>query len=434
MADDMFTVGASGSIGNLLTVATGAKSPSPSGHDGMVIFDGDASYANILNTPYRGYIVLDGEKAGACNWKLYNSAMGGNDFACYCQSMNHSKFTYIWVDKAASGFNASFTGTLEICYCTFTDIEQDAAIRNIVGNDGATSYGLSKIHHNTIQTNYNVVGGFGPDGIQVGDSNDIYDNTFYTAAGATNGAQHPDFLQTQGSYLRIYNNIFRNAIDSAIDVDLSNNWGECLNHFWVYNNIFTQDSSITRSSGVGSWPAAIRVYNFTGSAIDDVVICNNTFVDWMGDGTYTGWGININQQGSATVANTIVKNNLFLNVATASYYVINIAASSGAVAADWNVDYNLVNAGAHGVTTVEVDGAAYTQAHPRTGVPTFIAYTHTDPSNDYHLATADTAARGQGTDLSGYFTTDKDGVTRSAWDIGAYEYVNTANPWVMIYG
>ena len=42
--------------------------------------------------------------------------------------------------------------------------------------------------------------------------------------------------------------------------------------------------------------------------------------------------------------------------------------------------------------------------------------------DDYHLKAAATGVRGEGTDLSAYFTTDVDGETRVAWDIGADEY------------
>ena len=44
-------------------------------------------------------------------------------------------------------------------------------------------------------------------------------------------------------------------------------------------------------------------------------------------------------------------------------------------------------------------------------------------SDDYHLASTDAGALGYGTDLSGTFTIDIDGETRSSWDIGADEYV-----------
>jgi len=51
---------------------------------------------------------------------------------------------------------------------------------------------------------------------------------------------------------------------------------------------------------------------------------------------------------------------------------------------------------------------------------------------NFHL----TAETGAGTDLGSSFNTDPDGVTRGAgsvWDIGAYEYVDPARPYVRIY-
>lgn len=44
--------------------------------------------------------------------------------------------------------------------------------------------------------------------------------------------------------------------------------------------------------------------------------------------------------------------------------------------------------------------------------------------DDFHLASGDTDAIGAGTDLSGTFTDDIDGDTRSAWDIGADEFIS----------
>jgi hypothetical protein len=48
-------------------------------------------------------------------------------------------------------------------------------------------------------------------------------------------------------------------------------------------------------------------------------------------------------------------------------------------------------------------------------------------SEDFHLISTDTDAIDNGADLSGTFTTDIDGTTRSGtWDIGADEYVSSA--------
>ena len=75
------------------------------------------------------------------------------------------------------------------------------------------------------------------------------------------------------------------------------------------------------------------------------------------------------------------------------------------------------NCGAAGCNT----GFSYgTQTTCSSTTPTFV----NEGADDFHLAAGDTTWRGQGTDLSGTFTDDIDGQTRSApWDIGADEYV-----------
>jgi hypothetical protein len=46
-----------------------------------------------------------------------------------------------------------------------------------------------------------------------------------------------------------------------------------------------------------------------------------------------------------------------------------------------------------------------------------------DPENGDFRLTANSPARGAGTNLSAYFTTDITGRARSSWDIGAYEFI-----------
>jgi hypothetical protein len=423
-ANNMLTVGASGSSGSPITIATGAKSPSPSGHDGTVIFEGGTSYYGLINTNSRTYIIIDGEKSGARNWTLQNTTSGNSEAAAIEADSAHNLIvTYLTIQTVGMGIYATYANALTVSYCSITGVIVDTAIRNIVANSSATEYGLAKYHHNNIQINVNNSTGAGPDGIQSGKSSDIYNNTFSSAVGTVVGAQHPDYVQSAGQYHRIYNNVFRNPIDSSIDVDAGTNWDNVFSNLLVYNNIFTSDSD---SSDAASWPSGVRVYNGAYATVDNIIIANNTFVDLRGDGTYSGRPLHITPPASVTLGNNIkIQNNIFYNTGDNNYSVIEIAGST-ATAAQWGVDYNLVNAGTHGSTSVIVDGSAYTQSNPRTGTPTFVSYAHTSSSNDYALTSGDTAAKDQGVDLSAYFSTDKLGVTRSGtWDIGAYEYGGT---------
>lgn len=79
------------------------------------------------------------------------------------------------------------------------------------------------------------------------------------------------------------------------------------------------------------------------------------------------------------------------------------------------------NVGVSGATTAFSGTISQTTCSSST--PTFV-----DADNDdFHLASNDTTWHNQGTDLSGTFTTDIDGETRSGtWDIGADEYVAAA--------
>ena len=433
-ANGMLTVGASGTSGNRITIATGAKSPSPTGHDGTVIFSGNGSYFGLVTVDSRNYITIDGEKNGASNWEMTDTQMVSDASPMEGHSSNFVVIQYLTIHNVAMGINCASSNDLEIAYCNIYDIRQEAGIRSIASNSGATTYGRTKIHHNSIRINTTLSGGYGPDGIQTGVSTSVYNNSFSSINGTVTGTQHPDFIQSAGAYHAIYNNEFRNPIDSAVDVDAGWNWDGYVDHLRVYNNVFTSDSNCSAAS---SWPSGIRVYLSAGTwqnqTMDDVIIANNTFVDFHGNDSgslYASQPIKFENVPSGVTPGTdfVIQNNLFYNSANSNYSIVNIP-NTNANAASWNVDYNLVNAGAHGTTVLTVDGSSYTQAHPFNSVPSFVSYSEGNPSNDYRLASGDTAAKDHGADLSAFFQTDKDGITRSgAWDIGAYEYTTGSSP------
>jgi len=159
--NNMFTVGASGSdADHRITIATGAKSPSSSGHDGTVTFDGDGAYAVLINCNSQQWVKFDGEKNGAINWIVQDTKRtGAYSSANYAVGLTNAMsstgkiFTYIRVHDASDGINAGAvtdgTSVLEISYCDIHDVVGDHLIS--VSGTAAQTLGNILIHHNTLQ-------------------------------------------------------------------------------------------------------------------------------------------------------------------------------------------------------------------------------------------------------------------------------------------
>lgn len=144
---------------------------------------------------------------------------------------------------------------------------------------------------------------------------------------------------------------------------------------YFYNNILYNFNG-TNGCGINTWnTSGVNSYYY-----------NNTFVNCT--------------TGLATEG-AIAKNNLFYNCTTAT-----TGLTGGA-----NVDYN----------ATDLTGLGYTD----TGGHSHVSHTFTFVgAADFHLQSSDSGAIDLGVDLSGTFTTDIDGQTRSGtWDIGADEYV-----------
>lgn len=158
----------------------------------------------------------------------------------------------------------------------------------------------------------------------------------------------------------------------------SSGWGD--NGFLINNIVFGHDAGL--------------FMNFASSSSTIFDCHNNTFYDMGVD------GINMN---STTSANVSMRNNIVNNCGTACYQ---------------NLNANAVHSNNISDDTTSPDAAFQSLS------PTFVD--DTTPPYNLHLDAADTAARGQGANLSSLFTDDVDGDTRSAWDIGADEYISPA--------
>lgn len=172
------------------------------------------------------------------------------------------------------------------------------------------------------------------------------------------------------------------------------------------------------SHGVQVWDGS------EGSGCNDIVIKNCTAYNCdRGYGIYAGarnviynciaysnaYGIFFRNDGGTVDSPAAYNNTLISN----SGYGINInGVAIGAAVVKNNICYS------NGVDIQNDDGATVLATNLTGTNPSFVDLS----GHDYHLTSGSTAAIGQGTDLSGTFTTDKDGVTRSTWDIGAYFY------------
>ncbi len=415
------TVGASGTAGNPITIALDAANAS---HNGTVIFN----TAGI--TLQKNYVTLDGNVNGVSHLVITNIYNAGDRVAAWAISdysfgTTGVKIYYVTVARCNNGINLSGSTGYEIGHCLFTNILGDAAIMVIQSTGGFDA--------NLIYSNRFYVPGWGADRIQCGNGNSIFGNYFSSSlsTGSEIRGQHPDTIQVAGQYNKIYNNDFVDGGDSDIDFSWSYAWGH-YDHLWIYNNVFRTTSN-RASYHTDAYPDYIRFYGDPGTkkpilTMQDVKICNNTFVDNPYYDAVHFYGYN----GSPTASGNEIKNNLFYNCGpNSSTRALLISQSSGFTSESWSLDGNLYyypgSAGAYLAVNGSVQTAsswiAAQEAHGKTNAPFFVRYAAYEADNDFHLASSDTAARNAGVNLSSYFTTDKDSNPRgTTWSIGAYEY------------
>ena len=163
----------------------------------------------------------------------------------------------------------------------------------------------------------------------------------------------------------------------------------------IYNNVFYSTDPAAYSSA-----SAIYMHNLSVS-VADIYVYNNTFYNLGGYASHI-------RNDFAGAPNIEVKNNLWVSCPFGQRHT-NITAAAN------NDYYNN-----YGVNIP----AGETNQKTETADP-FI----NSAGYDLHLKPG-ANARDSGIDLSGIFTTDKDGVTRPPgfWDIGAYEYGGSITP------
>jgi hypothetical protein len=445
---ESWSVGASGTAGNPITIAVDAAN---AGHDGTAVFDydahGDTATVDAITINNRRYITINGNVNGQNHIAIKNLRNIESNPHGVGEGSNHANCitgrgnTVIIIDHI-DFINCNNPVRLgggspgnEIMHSNFMQVRGDTAI---LLEAGANTWDANKIHDNYIELLQNSASPpgevkahyGGPDGIQTSSGMSIYNNTFrYTTTTVYTSTQHPDILQVQGNYIKIYNNEFINIADAGIDYDCYAN--STPHDVWIYNNLFRIVELID------TYPEYFRFYLSMDRpfiSITNFKILNNTFVDNTGANHtgYTAVRFNGFRKSNPTGSGNEIKNNIFYNCGSGSQYPnILIAASAGFTDASFSFDANIYYNNTK-VPYIHYNGTLYPVAewiparepHGKTETPSFVSYFLNDANNDLHLTPTDKVAKHAGISLNNYFNEDKDGKPRpqgSAWSIGAYE-------------
>lgn len=408
-----FTVGASGTAGNPITIRPGQDS----GHNGEVIFDfdtlGDTGTGSGINLSSRSNIVIDGRVGSDRKLtikNLRNTTNRSTASAIEAGSSSYLTIQYINVSNCNNGLHATYGTGYDVNNASLTGIRGNGAI-SFIGSTGGWDSNIA--HHNIIGLVWKRGLG-GPDGIQTGDGVSVYNNSFrIDEVTYDTSNQHPDYIQNVGNFVKVYNNDFVNIGDSAFDSDSNYSSSYLAPHdIWIYNNTFRIVDQ------VDPYPEFIRFYDCTQS-LTNIKILNNTFID----NPYTTFYIRCTD--TATGSGIEIKNNIWYNSGLGQYSPALELTGAGFTAGSFDIDYNIYYGGSYikylGTTYTASNWLSLHETHSSTSKPTFVSYSPNFINNNLQLSSNDTSAKGGGTNLSSFFTVDKNGKTRgTSWDIGPY--------------
>ena len=383
---ETLTVGKSGTSGSRITITVGAASPSPSGHDGTVIIDGQTrSYAIYCSY---SYVSLVGSTDNGVTYKM--------------QAIN----------------GVSENGTIRIggAYVYVDYIKVVHPLNRGIRFERAT---YSRIRGCDVRTG-TVTSDVQTDGIyfQYGHDNTIEYNTVIN--GNLYSTQHIDCIQVNHSE---NNTIIRG------------NW---LEHA---NGRGSADSQALIIRAIDGTPMTAYIYNnvMIGSSLQPyqvLMLCDNEVAGV--NGAYyvwnniiiaqhpTGWAARVWRDTTVNHYNTTVaqfKNNICVS---AGNYPLVVDSSGGGATVSFptsGVDYNLYYRTDGNASLTSVLGTVRTWAqHKAAGYDTHGLNVNPDWNTSTYRPNSTSPTIAAGVDLSAYFTTDIAGLTRAApWDIGPYK-------------
>ena len=370
----------SGNSGAQFTVAIGPDA----GHTGTAIFNNNAGAAKFIgNNP--NYFTLNGRLSGTNHFRVqgYFHVVNTTAQTTRVKILGLNTNGLMWFYDSSLGLPSIQTEIGWINWDLVNDTGFAAKVVWVGKGDYASGYGANSIHDCDVPIYYHTPpDGVANDGFKDFSCTDVYNCRIYgVPTSAVTAGDHQDGVQTDGGFLRFWNNHFKNMTNYNLFL---NYFGNNTPDIRIYNNVFEYSDPLL----VGGYNVNVAI---GGNAIGTwfhrrVDVMNNTFVGGFGS-------LDMDNEGMiANYTDCHVMNNLFYNSPTPDY---------GPQASQPITSNNYV--GTAGISFVNA------------------------AAGDFHLQSGSTAAIGQGTATfpSTIFTTDKDGNTRTVpWDIGAYEFAS----------
>jgi hypothetical protein len=420
------TIFTSGTAANPVKIYTGALAPNPSGHNGKVTLTG------IILNQSSSWVTIDGSLSTSYALKD-GYGVDGNINLFVESSPSHGIFS----SADAQGVNVRFvkvsnSNDIGIVFNGYSDdIELYGVHVSYTGSSGIkNSYPGRQSRYDTFKITKSLIEYAGDDAITTAGTMTIAGTIIrYNNPNVTSG--HPDGIQgLNANYLDVHDTIIYDRDKSSYMivnefVKFSANSSTNFGHIRIYNNIFyyTDPSISPVTEGIYVSASSLNNTLVGPQTWDDILIANNLFYNTPNTAPINFGVRDVNPSVQAT--NMIIKNNLLYNVAknlgTAFSFNSKIQTDSTV-----EIDNNLI---AGYVTKMLYKGTFYNTPEAFNAATGYTGNTSQTPQfanlagYDFRLGAADTAARGNGQNLSAYFTTDRDGNARSAtgaWDIGPY--------------
>ena len=414
---EMLSIRASGSSGLPIIISVYGE--------GQAVVDGQNSIQFLIRGNGNDYITIDGVRGAAIDGnydygiKLQNPSDNGicvYDYSgpqnwlitrieCYGESLIGSDYHGgIYMGGGANIIEVSYSwihGPIK----SYSERSQQwhGTGMKIWNTPNGTNFIGVKLHHNKVEYMYH-------DGIATGSNSSIYNNYVKYV----HGSGHSDSILIQsGSYAKIYNNYIES---NDQNIYLDNLLSSTQQYIYIFNNVSYawNGYGVVPHAEVGDWQY--------------LYIFNNTFYDQSNSGASIRQG-----SGGKHLYNTYIKNNYF-GPSSNGFYRVNISNSNDIFDMDYNcyssTGYSypdLINIASTAYTLNELKQLLNFENNGLVGTPTFADIIN----RDFRPISSDTMLINAGVDLSSFldvngdvlFTTDKNGIIRTNWDIGAYEYI-----------